>query len=108
MNSSLFAQKLATVVMATLVATAAIAKDMSLPGPSSDCLSKAAVQLSLDNAQCAGSYPVTTQLYRECIAGAQRAYTGAIVWCTYVGAGKVSALRGSEAIKVKLGTLKRL
>ena len=108
MNSSLSAQKLAIAVTATLMATAAIAEDMSLPGPSSDCLSKAAAQLSLDNAQCAGSYPVTTQLYSECITSAQRAYTGAIVWCTYVGGGKVSALRGTEALKGKLGSLKRL
>jgi hypothetical protein len=108
MTSSQFVQKLAIVVTATLMATAAVAEDMSLPGPSSDCLSKARVQLSLDNAQCAGSYPVTTQLYGECITSAQRAYAGAIAWCTYVGGGKVSALRGTEAIKGKLGSLKRL
>ena len=79
MNSSLFARKLATVVIATFMATAAVAEDMSLPGPGSDCLSKAQVQLSLDNARCVGSYPVTTQLYSECIANAQRAsWTGAL------------------------------
>src|SRR5688572_23455129 len=74
MTSSQRVSKLAAVVIATLMASAAIAEDMTLPGPSGDCLSKALAQLSLDTAACAGRYPAHTELYGQCITGAHSAY----------------------------------
>ena len=108
MTSSQRVSKLAAIVIATLMASAAIAEDMKLPGPSGDCLSKALAQLSLDTAACAGRYPTYSVLYGECITGAHQAYAGAIKWCVYVSGGKLSGLRGSEASGGKRVTLNRL
>lgn len=108
MTSPQRVSKLAAIAIATFMASAAIAEDMTLPGPSGDCLSRALAQLSLDTAACAGRYPAYTQLYGECITGAHNAYAGAIKWCVYVSGGKIGALRGNEATGGKRVTLKRL
>jgi hypothetical protein len=107
MTLSKLSRKLAAVIAASLVTTAVIAEDMTLPSPSSDCLSRALAQLSIDTANCAGRYPVSSQLYGECLTGAHQAYAGAIRWCVYVSGGKVGALRGSELTKGNGVPLKR-
>ena len=105
MASPHFAFKLAAVITATLLATAAIAEDMKLPGPGSDCLSQANTQLTLDNAQCTASFPASSPLYGQCIASAHSAYASAIIWCHYISGAKVSALHANDATRI--GALKR-
>lgn len=107
MISSHLALKLTAIVTATLLATVTLAEDMTLTGPSSDCLSRANAQLSIEMATCGGKYPVSSQLYGECIAGAQQAYVGAIKWCAYVSGVKISGARGSELARHKGLSLKR-
>ena len=107
MTSSQPALTLAAAILAILVATSAIAEDMSLPGPSGDCLVRAQNQLSIDQANCTGRYPAYTQLYSQCIANAYVAYAGAINFCQNVSGAKLSALRGSEVRDGKTTTLAR-
>ena len=108
MASSLLVERIAAAVTAALIATAALAEDMSLPGPSGDCLSRATAQLSIDTANCAGRYPVSTQSYGECITRANQAYVGAIVFCHNISGAKLGALRGNEARRGKMDALNRL
>ena len=107
MTSSQLALKLATLIAAGLLATAALAEDMSLPGPGADCLTRATAQLSIDTATCAGRYPVSTELYGQCITNAQLAYIGAVTFCHNVSGAKLNALRGSDVLGGKTGVLKR-
>ena len=107
MTSSQIVGRIAAAVTAVLIATASIAEDMSLPGPSGDCLSRATAELSIDTANCAGRYPVSTQLYGECITRANQAYVGAIVFCHNISGAKLGALRANEAKSSKLGTVNR-
>ena len=100
--------KTALATMVALLATSAIAEDMSLPGPSGDCLSRATAQLSLDTAMCAGRYPVAAELYGECITRAHLAYVAALNFCQNVSGAKLGALRVNETRNGKLGKPHRL
>jgi hypothetical protein len=97
MTSSQLLLKTATILIAALVATSALAEDMSLPGPSGDCLSRATSQLSIDTANCVGRYPVGTQLYGQCITDAHLAYASRVNFCVNVSGAKLGALRLNEA-----------
>jgi hypothetical protein len=108
MTFSQIARRLGVLVTAALMTTAALAEDMSLPGPSGDCLSRTTAQLSIDTATCAGRYPVSTQLYGQCITRAHLAYAGNIAFCQNISGAKLSALRANEARIAKTGTLNRL
>jgi len=108
MASSQLSLRIAAAVTAALLATAALAEDMSLPGPSGDCLSRATAQLTIDTANCVGRYPVSTQLYGECITRANLAYAGAVTFCHNISGAKLSALRGNEARNSKAGAVNRL
>lgn len=108
MAKSQLAAKIVAAVDAALIATAPLAEDMSLPGASGDCLSRATAQLSIDTANCARRYPVSTQLYGECTTRANQAYVGAIVFCHNISGAKLGALRGNEARPSKMDTLSRL
>lgn len=108
MTSSQLAMRTVAAVLAALLTTAALAEDMSLPGPSGDCLSRATAQLNIDLANCVGRYPVSTQLYGECLTRAHSAYAGNIAFCHNISGAKLGALRANEARNGKVGTLNHL
>jgi len=107
MTSSQLLLKPAAILIAALLATSALAEDMSLPGPSGDCLSRATSQLSIDVATCAGRYPVAQQLYAKCIGDANAAYVRALNFCVNVSGAKLGALRTNEVSTGKKTVLMR-
>jgi hypothetical protein len=73
------------VFVGIMLVTAATAAPNGDASPSQDCFSKAALQRTLDYAQCSG---LPLPLRDQCVIKTEQTYVGAVAACSTTGAGR--------------------